>query len=382
VSLRRLATLLVREARATLRDPFTVSVLVAAPLAALLAFSSVLSTEVRGLELGVLDASRSAASRRLTAELAAGGTFVVRPYATSAALEAALVRGDVSAGLVLPAAFDRDLQRGAADTPPEVQVLYDGAETVLAGNAEAFLEGLIGATGARLVTRDVSRAGDAGASSGSGAPRVQVVTRALFNPTLEGTPFMVAGVFGFVLSFLTTLITAVAVVNERLGGTFDQLQLTPATNVEILLGKLLPMGAIFALDVVLMMLVAGFAFGVWPEGNALFFVAVSAFYVLTSLAMGLYFSASSATAAEAVQKTILASVPLVQLSGFVFPPRNFPWPMPWVAELLPATHYIRVSRAIYLRGAGPLDLLPELGMLLLFAALLVAVALRSLARRA
>jgi ABC-2 type transport system permease protein len=209
-----------------------------------------------------------------------------------------------------------------------------------------------------------------------------VVSRALFNPTFDGRPFMVAGVFGFVLSFLTTLITAVAVVNERLGGTFDQLQLTPATNVEILLGKLLPMGGMFALDVVLMMLVAGFVLGVWPQGNAIFFVAVSSFYVLTSLAMGLYFSATSATAAEAVQKTVLASIPLVQISGFVFPPRSFPMPVQWVAELLPATHYIRVSRAIYLRGAGPLELLPELAMLLVLGALLVAVALRSLARRA
>jgi len=380
VSPGRLATLLVREVRATLRDPFTVSVLIAAPLVALLAFSSVLSTEVRGLELGVLDASRSAASRRIAAEIAAGGTFVTRPYATRPALEAALVSGEISAGLVLPPELDRDLLGVAkGGSPPEVQVLYDGAETVLAGNAEAFLEGLVGATGARLVSRDVRR-GDG--ADGAPAAGVRVVSRALFNPTLDGRPFMVAGVFGFVLSFLTTLITAVAVVNERLGGTFDQLQLTPATNLEILLGKLLPMGGIFALDVVLMMLVAGFGLGVWPKGSGVFFVAVSSFYVLTSLAMGLYFSATSGTAAEAVQKTVLASVPLVQLSGFVFPTRNFPWPMGWVAELLPATHYIRVSRAIYLRGAGPLDLLPELGLLLLFGGVLVAVALRSLARRA
>ena len=69
---------------------------------------------------------------------------------------------------------------------------------------------------------------------------------------------MVAGTFGFVLSFLTTLITAVSIVNERLTGTFEQLQVTPATSLEILLGKILPLGAMFALDVVLMMLVAGF----------------------------------------------------------------------------------------------------------------------------
>jgi len=189
---------------------------------------------------------------------------------------------------------------------------------------------------------------------------------------------MVAGTFGFVLTFLTTLITAVSIVNERLQGTFEQLQVTPATSLEIFLGKVLPLGGVFALDVVLMVLAAGLLMGVWPNGSAVFFVGVSSFYVLTSLALGLIISATSATAAEAVQKTVLTSIPLVQLSGFAFPIRNMPLPVQWFAELFPATHYIRVSRAIYLRGAGPFDLLPELAMLLVFGALLVAFALRSI----
>src|SRR3989454_12667574 len=189
---------------------------------------------------------------------------------------------------------------------------------------------------------------------------------------------MVAGPFGFVVTFLTTIITAVSIVNERLTGTFDQLQVTPATSAEILLGKLLPLGAVFAFDVVVMMLVAGFVLGVWPQGNALLFVAVSSGYVFFSLALGLSFSATSSTAAEAVQKTVLFSIPLVQLSGFAFPTRNMPFVFRWLAELFPATHYIRVSRAIYLRAQGPLTLLPEIGFLLLFGVAVIVVALRSL----
>jgi ABC-2 type transport system permease protein len=370
MSLRRLRTLLQREVRATLRDPFTVAVLIAVPLAALLSFSFVLSTEVVSLRLGVLDGSASSASRRLVAELAAGGAFEPRRFATREALEQALVGGEISVGLVIPPDFERALQgRSPGADAPQLHVLYDGAESVLAGNAEAFLEGIAAASGAQLVR------------GGAPAGGVRATVHALFNPDLDGTPFMVAGTFGFVLSFLTTLITAVAVVNERLGGTFDQLQLTPATNLEILLGKLLPLGAMFALDVVLMMLVAGLLLGVWPHGSALFFVGVSSFFVLTSLAMGLFFSATSATPAEAVQKTVLASVPLVQLSGFAFPIRNMPLPVQWLAELIPATHYIRVSRAIYLRGAGPLELWLELLLLLGFGVLLVGVSLRALSRR-
>src|SRR5262249_43747457 len=170
-------------------------------------------------------------------------------------------------------------------------------------------------------------------------------------------------------------------VNERQTGTFDQLQVTPATAVEILLGKILPLGAVFALDVVLMMLIGGVLLGAWPQGNVAFFVSASTFYVRAPRALGRILPASSAPAPEAVQKPVLFSIPLVQRSGFAFPIRNMPAIVRWLTELLPATHYIRLSRAIYLRGAGPLTLLPELGFLVLFGVILIAYALRTIEAR-
>ena len=374
MSWRRLRTLLRREMLATYRDPFTMSILVAVPLCALLLFGFVLSTTVKHMALGVHDASDTPASRRLVADLSASGTFDPRRFATREALERALVSGKVSTALVIPPDFARQLgDPTPGSARPQVQVLYDGGEAPLAGNAEAFLRALVASTGAELVEGERPRT-----SRGAG---IDVVTRALFNPTLDGVPFMVSGTFGFVLSFLTTLITAVSIVNERQAGTFDQLQVTPATAVEILLGKILPLGAVFVVDVILMMLIGGVVLRVWPQGNILFFVSVSAFYVLVSLALGLIFSATSATPAEAVQKTVLFSIPLVQLSGFAFPIRNMPAIVRWLTELLPATHYIRLSRAIYLRGAGPLTLLPELGFLVLFGVILIGYALRTIEAR-
>jgi ABC-2 type transport system permease protein len=368
MSRRRIWTLVRREVRATLRDPFTVGILIGVPLIALLAFSFVISSEVHGLRLAVLDADQSPESRRLVADIGAAGWFVTEPVATQAEIASRLRGGTLGAALVIPPDFSRGLRQGR--TPPEVQLVYDGAETVLAGNAEGALRGLVAASGARLVRGTPSPGG------------VALATGVLWNPRLDGTPFMVAGTFGFVLSFLTTLITAVTIVNERLSGTFDQLQVTPATSLEILLGKLLPLGAVFALDVVIMMLVSGFLFGVWPAGSALFFFAVSSFYVLLSLALGLIFSATSNTAAEAVQKTVLFSIPLIQLSGFAFPVRNMPTVVQWLTQLFPATHYIRVSRGIYLRGEGPLALLPELLLLGLYGVVLFVLARRTLETRA
>ncbi len=380
----RLFVLMRREALATLRDPFTVSILIAVPLVALLLFSSILSTSVENLPMGVLDLDRSPTSRRLVAELAATGSFQPIALENREQLDAMLRDGGLSLALVLPDGLDRGLRPdlgppGSGRSRPQVQVIYDGAETVLAGNAEAYLGATIAATalGDAGVPASV-RASGAGPGS---AARLRVVTRALFNPTLDGKPYMVAGTFGFVLSFATTLIIAVSVVNERAAGTFEQLQVTPATNLEIVLGKVLPLGAVFSLDVILMMLAAGFLWGVWPAGSAIFFLLVSTFYQVVSLSLGLIISATSATAQEAVAKTVLLSTPLIQLSGFALPIENMAWPFRWVAEVIPATHYIRVSRAIYLRGEGPLDVAGELAVIVLMGAGLVVLALRAVGRR-
>jgi ABC-2 type transport system permease protein len=370
-----------REALATLRDPFTVTILVLVPLMALMLFGKILSTKVSGLDLGVIDASQSAPSRRLIAELEAQGSFVGRDFTTRADMDRAMLAGEIGAGIVVPPDFERDLrafERGGP--PPEIRVVYDGGEVVLAGNTEAFLTGFTTATGIALRAADGIPPA-AATEAGARATGVTVMATALFNPSLDGTPYMVAGTFGFVLSFATTLIIAVSIVNERFSGTFEQLQVTPATSVEILLGKILPLGAVFSADVVLMMLLAGFLLGVWPAGSALLFIVISTVYLLVSLSMGVIFSATSKTAAEAVSKTVLASQPLILLSGFAVPSRNMPVPFRVISELIPATHYIRVSRAIYLRGEGLLVLLPELLIILVMGAALATVALRAIARR-
>ena len=373
MSLRRLRALLVREVRATFRDRFTVTILIAVPIAALLLFGFILTTEVRHLALGVLDASGTPSSRRLVADLAAQETFDPTVVRTRDELERLVGSGRLAAGIVILPSFERDLERLRLGGPaPEVEVVYDAAETVLAQNAEAYLRTIIAAT-----ARDIVAPGAMPSAAG-----VTVASRTLFNPTLDGTAYMVSGVYGFVLSFLAVLITAVSVVGERATGTFEQLQVTPATSVEIVLGKLLPLGAVFAFDVALMAMIAGFGMGVWPRGSLVFFLVVSTLYVLISLALGLLISATSNSAAEAVQRSVLFSIPLVQLSGFIFPVRNMPTWIQWFPKVFPATHYIAVSRGIYLRGEGAMTLWPELVFIALGGVVFVALAVRSVGARA
>jgi ABC-2 type transport system permease protein len=366
---------MLREVRATLRDPFTLFVMITVPLGSLMAFGFIVSTEVHHIRLGVFDGASSALSRRLVAELSANDTFDPILFQRREEVDQAMIGGTVGAAVVIPADFERARMRtGVGDEGAEIQVFYDGAEPVLAGNAEASLRGIVESA---LATTAAGKAIPAVVRTSG----IHATVRPVFNPTLDGRPYMVAGTFGFVLTFLTTLITAISIVNERLTGTYDQLQLTPATPIEILLGKMVPLGAVFSFDLLLMMLAAGLVLGTWPVGSALLFWLVASFYVGTSLALGLFFSATSATPAEAVQKTVLSSIPLIQLSGFIYPVRSMPTVIGWVSQLIPATHFIEVSRAIYLRGEGIADLWPRILVIVVMGITLMGLALRTMESR-
>src|SRR5262249_6345255 len=151
----------------------TLAVLVVVPLGALLSFGFVLATDVKHLAIGVLDASATPSSRRLVADLAASGTFDLHPVRTRDDITRALVGGRIRGASVIPPDYERDLTKAASGgAPPQVQVIYDGGEAVLAGNAEAFVRALVAATGI------------ATAPPAHGADGIDVTTRALFNPRL------------------------------------------------------------------------------------------------------------------------------------------------------------------------------------------------------
>jgi len=245
----------------TLRSPFTLSVLVAVPLAALLVFGFILSTEVSGLRIGILDSDHTPASRRLVADLTAKGTFVAVPFTDRTALEDAMVDGDVSAGMIIrPTSTAASATRTATTrrrcrcctTAP--RPCWPATRRVPARTGPGNAPNVITQHADRAAPRRARR-------SGCHPGPVQPDSR---RQAVHGV-----GTFGFVLTFLTVLLTAVSIVNEKLtalrAAAGDSGQ-RPGN----LLGKILPLGAVFTADVVLMFTVAGFALGVWPAGSAVF----------------------------------------------------------------------------------------------------------------
>lgn len=179
---------------------------------------------------------------------------------------------------------------------------------------------------------------------------VQPEVDILYNPDMKTVHFMIPGLVGLVLIFITTLMTALGIVKEKERGTLEQLAVSPLSSFELMLGKVLPYVLIALVDFLVV-----FAIGVWwfdvPfKGDVLPFFAVSLAFLVCSLGIGLLVSTVSETQQQAMQLAIFTLVPQFILSGFVFPLEAIPWGIRWISYLMPLTYYVPISRGVFLKG--------------------------------
>jgi ABC-2 type transport system permease protein len=345
-----------KERRQLLRDPRTRLIMFAAPVLQLLMFGYAVNTDIRDTATFVVDRDASAASRRLVDAFTTTGRFAMTGASErSADIPSALDRGSAVVAIEIPAGFAADL---AASRPARVQIVVDGTHsntaTVALGYAarivQAFGREQGGAAGLRLV-----------------AQGIDLRSRAWFNPGLESRVYNVPAVIGVVILLMCLLLTALAVAREREMGTLEQLMVTPLTPAELMLGKTIPVAAVGMIDLVLVTAVAVLWFDVPFRGSVLALLAAALIYILAGLALGLLISTVSRTQQEAFMTMFLFVLPAVILGGFLFPVETMAAPFRWLSTLDPVRHFLRVVRAIFLKGQGIAGLWPEYAALLAMA---------------
>jgi ABC-2 type transport system permease protein len=189
---------------------------------------------------------------------------------------------------------------------------------------------------------------------------VDLRSRAWFNVNLESRMFFVPGVVALIGLTVILLLTSMAIIREREVGTMEQLIVTPIRPVELILGKLIPSGLIGLFDMVLIMVVAVFWFGI-PIRGSLFLLFISTLlFLLPTLGTGLFISAISTTQQQAMMTTFFFNFPAILLSGFVFPIASMPKVVQWVTYVNPLRYFLVIIRAIFLKGVGVEVLWPHM----------------------
>ena len=353
-----------KEAMQMVRDKGTLRFALMVPAFQLVLFG-LIDTNVRDVPTVVFDQSRTAESRELVSEFVNTSLFeVVARVPSRAALREEIVAGRAAAGIEIPPDYTR---RRLAGRPADVLVLIDGSDSSISSQA------LAAANGAALA-RSMQELG-AGASFENLSIRVHPVL--LFNPDSRSANLLIPGLIPILLTFSGTLLAAFAIVREKERGTLEQLMVTPASPVAVVLGKLLPYLVLSFGQLLLVLVLMTTVFRVPVHGSVTLLLVLSVFYLLALLSMGLLVSSWSKTQMEATQIAQMFLLPSIMLSGYIFPLSSLPAPLRAVAMVLPATHFIKIARGIIIRGAGFFELWPSVAAMLALAVVLTAGSTRA-----
>jgi ABC-2 type transport system permease protein len=357
----RILVILRKEFRQALREPRMRVLLFVPPMVQLLIFGYAVNLDVDHVHIAWSDQDRTPQSRDLRARFEASGRFDVVAWAASENdVQRLLDRGEVQAVVRIQPNFAADLARGRAS---QVQVLIDGTNSntasLVANYAGQIIaaysaEQLAGQQNVRLLTRSP------GAPANLSVPRVTAVSRVWFNPELKSRNYFIPGVVANIIMIVTLMLTSLAIVREKEIGTMEQLMVTPVRPIEIMLGKTIPFGVVGLLDVVLITTVALVVFQIPFRGHVLWLLASSVLFLMTTLGAGLFISTISQTQQQAMMSSFFFSTPAFMLSGFTFPIRNMPEVVQWVTYLNPMRYFVEIVRGIFLKGAGPSVLWPQM----------------------
>jgi ABC-2 type transport system permease protein len=339
----RLGAMVRKEFLQLRRDRVTLAMIIAVPLMQLLLFGYAINTTPRDLPTAVLVQETSDVGRSILAALQNTKFFkVTRLLKDEAEFDRVFASGEVLFAVEIPRGFERALRRG---DKPALLVAADATDPVASGSALAALSGLV----------ETALRNDH-AIPGSAAGAFEIRTHARYNPAAVTALNIVPALLGTILTMTTLIFTALSVTRETERGTMESLLSMPITPLEIMLGKIFPYVLIGFFQAALILITGVSLFRVPVVGDLALLAALTTLFITTNLSVGYTFSTLAQNQLQAIQMTFMFFLPNILLSGFMFPFAGMPGWAQWIGQCLPLTHFIRIVRAILLKGSTIGDL--------------------------
>jgi ABC-2 type transport system permease protein len=363
----RLWALIRKEFVQIVRDPRTLAITFIQPIVQLLLLGYAATTDVRNVPLAVLDQDRTPASRELLDAYRAADYFrVAYEVRSEDEVQHLIDNGQARAAILIPPGYAQHLARGET---AQVAFILDGSDPTIAGTALSAATLIGQARSTRVLAERLAARG-----AGALGVAVDVRTQVWFNPDLVSAYYMVPGLIGLILQFLTIVLTSSAIVRERERGTIEQLIVTPIRSWELMVGKLAPFVIIAFIDLVEILVFGVLLFSVPINGSIPLLLALSALFLVTTLGIGLFISTVANTQQEAMLTSILFNLPSIFLSGFFYPLEAMPQVLQWISYAIPLRYYLTVVRGIVLKGIGIEALWTEVAALSVFGLVIMGAA--------
>ncbi len=354
------------------RDPRLFGIVFLAPVIQLVVLGYAANMDVNTVHTAVFDQDKTITSRDFVQKFERSGYFEIDDYVNSYdKITEDINSGKVIWALVIPKDFEKKINR--MQSVP-VQSIFDGSDGNKTSIALSYVQGIVSSYSKNILLQAADKTGMKNPIAGSLVPEIRV----WYNPDLKTRVFMVPSIMGLILMVITTILMSMAIVKEREIGTLEQLIVTPIKPSQLIIGKVIPFIILGFIDVLIVLSVMTFWFGIGIRGSFIFLVFSSFLFVLSTLGIGLFISTISKTQQQAMMVAQFGiMMPMIYLSGFAFPIENMPKIIQYITYLIPLRYYITILRAVVLKGAAFTELIPETIMLLLFGvAILFASSLR------
>ncbi|MER8394463.1 ABC transporter permease [Mesorhizobium sp. M1340] len=365
-SFARLGALLIKEFIQMRRDRITFAMMLGVPLMQLVLFGYAINNDPKSLPAALVAMSSDPYTRAMVAALQTTGYYRFDHVAQSAAeAEFLMARGDVAFVVTIPADFARRVERGDS---PQILIEADATDPAVASGAISTLgtvanQALLRARGMQETAAEAARG------------QLQVVVHRRYNPEAVSQYNIVPGLLGVILQMTMVMMTSIALTRETERGTMENLLAMPSSPLEIMLGKVLPYLAVGAVQVVVVLAASKLLFAIPFTGSMSLLLTAVLIFVLALVLLGYTISTIARTQMQALQLTFFFFLPSIMLSGFMFPYRGMPDWAQVFGEVLPLTHFLRIIRAVMLKGAELPAVATEIGWLVVFVALFAGIAL-------
>ncbi|AZO01284.1 ABC transporter permease [Mesorhizobium sp. M9A.F.Ca.ET.002.03.1.2] len=365
-SFARLGALLIKEFIQMRRDRITFAMMLGVPLMQLVLFGFAINSDPKSLPTALVAMSNDQYTRAMASALQMTGYYRFDHVAQSAAeAEALMAKGAVSFVVTIPADFARRVERGDS---PQILIEADATDPSAASGAVSTLS--------KVASQALLRAQGMQATAAENAKeQLQVVVHQRYNPEGISQYNIVPGLLGVILQMTMVMMTAIALTRETERGTMENLLAMPSSPAEIMLGKVLPFLVVGAVQVAVVLVAAKLLFSIPFVGSLTLLLSTVLVFVLSLVLLGYTISTMARSQMQAMQLTFFFFLPSLLLSGFMFPYRGMPGWAQVLGEIFPLTHFLRITRAVMLKGADFSAIGAEVGWLLLFVVVFAGTAL-------